>query len=146
MDLRRAASERSLNRSPSAVRVEAARDPATVAAALLDWRNHDYDAPEVVENIFADLMMHQLALVQSVMHGVHALLDELSPETVEKVFEEDRPAGVSVLLGRHRALWQTFKARHEQLSNETRAFELVFGSDFAASYHEYVSRRDKPTP
>jgi type VI secretion system protein ImpI len=146
MDLRRAASQRSLNRSKSAVQVETARDPASVAAALLDWRNQDYDAPEVVEGIFADLMMHQMALVESVMRGVQAVLDELSPERIERMFQEERPAGVSAMLGRYRALWQTFKIHYEDLTNETRTFELVFGPDFAASYREYVARRDRPTP
>jgi type VI secretion system protein ImpI len=146
MDLRRAASQRSLNRSTSAVQVETARDPASVAAALLDWRNHDYDAPEVVEGILADLMMHQMALVESVMRGVQAVLEELSPERIERVFQEERPAGVSAVLGRYRALWQTFKLHYEELTNETRTFELVFGPDFAASYREYLARRDRPSP
>jgi type VI secretion system protein ImpI len=146
MDLRRAASQRSLNRSTSAVQVETARDPASVAAALLDWRNHDYDAPEVVEGVFADLMMHQMALVESVMRGVQAVLEELSPERIERMFQEERPAGVSAMLGRYRALWQTFKIHYEELTNETRTFELVFGPDFAASYREYLARRDRPTP
>jgi hypothetical protein len=53
---------------------------------------------------------------------------------------------VSVMLGRYRALWQTFKVHHEELANETRTFELVFGPDFAASYREYLARRDRPTP
>ncbi|HEV3190338.1 MAG TPA: FHA domain-containing protein, partial [Polyangiaceae bacterium] len=67
MDLRRAASQRTLNRSPSALRVETAKDPASLAAALLDWRNQDYDVPQAVEGIFADLMIHQIAMIDSVM-------------------------------------------------------------------------------
>jgi type VI secretion system protein ImpI len=145
MDLQRAASQRSLNRSRSALRLEQARDPATVAAALLDWRTQDCDAPQVVEEIFADLMMHQLALVDGIMRGVHALLDELSPERIEHLMSEQGPGGVSAMLGRHRALWQTFEAHHEELKNETRLFEVVFGADFAESYREYVARRGTTT-
>ena len=139
MDLRRAATQRSLNRSQTALRIEQARDPASVAAALLDWRNQDYDAPQVVEEIFAELMMHQLALVDGIMRGVQALLEELSPARIERMFDDERPAGVSAMLGRHRALWQTFAQHHEELKNETRLFELVFGADFAESYREYLS-------
>jgi type VI secretion system protein ImpI len=127
------------------MRVEAARDAATLAAALLDWRNQDYDAPQAVEEIFADLMMHQVALLDGVMRGVQALLEELSPERIEQLFEEEG-SGVSAVLGRHRALWQTFVQHHEALNNETRTFELVFGPDFAESYRQYLSRREKPTP
>jgi type VI secretion system protein ImpI len=145
MDLQRASSQRSLNRSKTALRVEEARDPAALAAALLDWRNKDFDAPQVVEAILADLMMHQLALVDGFMRGVHALLEELSPERIERLFEEQGAGGVSAMLGRHRALWQTFAAHHEELQNETRLFEVVFGQDFAQSYREYLSRRGGAT-
>jgi type VI secretion system protein ImpI len=145
MDLQRASSQRSLNRSKTALRVEEARDPAALAAALLDWRSKDFDAPQVVEAILADLMMHQLALVDGFMRGVHALLEELSPERIERLFEEQGAGGVSAMLGRHRALWQTFAAHHEELQNETRLFEVVFGQDFAQSYREYLSRRGGAT-
>ncbi len=145
MDLRRAASQRTLNRSASALQVEVAQDPATVAGALLDWRNQDYDAPGVVEGIFADLMIHQLAFLEGVMRGVQALLEELSPDRIERLFDNERPAGVSAMLGRYRALWKTFQIHYEELANETRTFELVFGSDFASSYREYLSRRERPT-
>jgi type VI secretion system protein ImpI len=145
MDLRRAASQRSLNRSASALQVEVAQDPATVAVALLDWRNQDYDAPGVVEGIFADLMIHQLAFLEGVMRGVQALLEELSPDRIERLFDHERPEGVSAMLGRYRALWKTFQIHYEELANETRTFELVFGADFASSYREYLSRRERPT-
>jgi type VI secretion system protein ImpI len=139
LDLRRAASQRTLNRSPSALRVEAAKDPAALAAALLDWRNQDYDVPQAVEGIFADLMIHQIAMIDSVMRGVHALLQELSPEKIEQAVEGER-RGVQALLGRYRALWQAFEKRHEELSNETRTFDVVFGADFATTYREHVTR------
>ncbi len=146
MDLRQAASQRILNRSNSALQVEAARDPATVAAALLDWRNQDYDAPRAVESIFADLIIHQLALLEGVMRGVQALLDELSPEKIEHLLDEGGNQGVSAVLGRYRALWKTYQTHYEEMTNETRTFELVFGSEFAASYRDYLSRREKPNP
>jgi len=139
MDLRRAASQRTLNRSPSAMRVETAKDPATLAAALLDWRNQDYDVPQAVEGIFADLMIHQIAMIDSVMRGVHALLQDLSPENIEKALKQER-SSIPPLLGRYRALWQAFEKRYEELTNETRTFEKVFGEDFAATYRDHVSR------
>jgi hypothetical protein len=141
MDLYRAASQRSLNRSPAALRVETARDPQTVAAALLDWRSQSYDAPDVVEAIFADLMIHHVAIVEGVMRGVKALLDELSPANIERAFAEENR---SAFLGHHRAIWKTYQRRFDEVTNETRTFELVFGPEFAASYREYLSRQPKP--
>jgi hypothetical protein len=52
----RAASPRAAHRSSAAARVEAARDPAAVAAALIDWRNQDYDGSDAVEGVFAELL------------------------------------------------------------------------------------------
>jgi type VI secretion system protein ImpI len=141
MDLYRAASQRSINRSAAALRVETARDPATVAAALLDWRSQSYDAPDVVEAIFADLMIHQVALVEGVMRGVKALLDELAPDNIERLSAEENR---SSFLGGHRAIWKTYQHRYDEVANETRTFELVFGPEFAASYREYLSRQPKP--
>jgi predicted component of type VI protein secretion system len=140
MDLNRAASQRMVNRSPAALQVEAARDPATVAAALLDWRSQSYDAPDVVEAIFADLMIHHVAIVEGVMRGVQALLQELSPEAIERAFAEENRAS---FLGHHRAVWKTYQRRYDEVTNETRTFELVFGAEFAASYREYSSRQTK---
>jgi type VI secretion system protein ImpI len=138
MHLRRAANQRSVDRSPSALRLEVARDPAGVAAALLDWRNQDYDAPKVVESILADLVMHHVALVESVMRGVQAMLEELSPAAIERLHAEQ---GGPAVFGRKRALWQTFKARYGELASESQAFALVFGEEFAASYREYVEEQ-----
>ncbi len=145
MDLRTEASQRAVNRSPSAAGVEVARDAAGVAAALLDWRNDHYDAPEVVEGIFADLVTHQLALVDGITRGVQALLEEISPERVEAIFEAERPGGMPALLGRYRGLWQTYKTHYGALKSERRALELVLGEGITDSYREYSSRRDRQT-
>jgi type VI secretion system protein ImpI len=139
-DLRLGPSPRTINRSASALRVESAKDPAALAAALLDWRNQDFDVPQVVEGMFADVMIHQVAMIDSVMQGVHALLLELSPEKIEQALQGDRHS-VPPILGRYRALWQAFEKRYEELSNETRTFDVVFGADFAKAYREHVARQ-----
>lgn len=133
--LQRAASQRSLNRSESAMQVEIARDPASIASALLDWRNQDYDAPKVVESVSADITMHYILLVEGVMRGVQALLDELSPENIER-----SATGGAGLSGRHRALWKAYAERHAEISSESKMFEVVFGAEFASSFREFMER------
>jgi type VI secretion system protein ImpI len=143
MDLVRAASQRSLNRSPTGTRVEMARDPASLASALLDWRSRDFDGPEVLEAIVADLIAHQTAILGSVMTGVHALLDEIGPAKIQENVQSGRH---TLLLGRYRALWEAFKAAHDALSDQTRVFDLVFGPDFASEYRKQLSQqRDPPS-
>ncbi len=141
MDLQRAASARTFNRSPAALRVEMAKDPAALASALLDWRSAGFDAPDVVEAIFADLMMHHVALVEGVMRGIAALLDELSPEAIEKASAEEHRPG---LFGQHKALWKAYESRYAETADQGRTFELVFGPEFAASYREYYARQGRP--
>jgi predicted component of type VI protein secretion system len=137
MDLQQAASQRALHRSNAYRRVEYAKDPAQVAAALLDWRDPSFDAPAAVEGIFADLMLHQVALLDGVMRGVRALLDDLSPDNIEKAVAER--GGIS--LSRYRVLWQAFQERFEQLSNESEVFARIFGGEFAEAYREHGRER-----
>jgi predicted component of type VI protein secretion system len=138
MDLNRAVSQRSLSRSVDAMRVQAARDPAELAAALLDWRSQNYDAPQVVESILADLMIHHVAVIEGVTRGVAALMEELSPQSIE---EAERQNGSSALFNKYKALWKVFETRHEELTNENRRFEVVFGPDFASTYRKYLEKQ-----
>ena len=79
--------------SKSASDVDHAADPATVASALLDWRNQDYDGPEAAERILADVVVQQAALLESLMRGVGSLLEEISPEAIEQAVREDAGMG-----------------------------------------------------
>jgi len=141
MDLQRASMQRSVNRSRSYMEVETASSPAAVATALLDWRDRSFDAPKAVEGIFADLMVHQVALLDGVMKGVRALLDELSPENVARALDAERRGPLGLNLGRHKALWEMYCERYEQLSEEKQAFGHIFGQEFTDAYREYRHRR-----
>jgi type VI secretion system protein ImpI len=133
-----------LNVKKSAYRSDAfaaaadARTPEAVAAALLDFRERSFDAPQAIEGIFADLMLHQMALLDGVMRGVRALLDELSPENLEN---QQGAGALGLGLGRHKALWQAYRQRYEDLSEERQAFAYIFGPEFTAAYRQYRQRR-----
>jgi hypothetical protein len=144
MDLQRAAMQRSMNRSRGYVALEMANNPGAVASALLNWREPSFDAPKAVEGIFADLMIHQVALLDGVMKGVRALLDELSPEQMEQALatrEPRGPLGLQLAIGRYKALWDLYRERFEQLSDEKQAFAHIFGPEFTEAYREYRQRR-----
>ena len=144
MDLQRAALQRSMNRSRGYVAVEMANNPGAVASALLNWREPSFDAPKAVEGIFADLMIHQVALLDGVMKGVRALLDELSPEQMEQALaarEPRGPLGLQLAIGRYKALWEVYRERFEQLSDEKQAFAHIFGPEFTEAYREFRRRR-----
>jgi type VI secretion system protein ImpI len=140
-DLQREATQRRQYRSQGYAKVEAARTAEEVASALLDFRDPSQDSAAAIEGIFADLMVHQVALLDGVMQGVRALLDELSPDRIEEAVESNTTA-LSLTLGRHRALWQEFVARYDELSDEKQALQRIFGSEFAVAYHHYGKKRD----
>ncbi len=130
--------------SKSASEVDYAADPATIASALLDWRNQDYDGAEAAERILADVVVQQAALLESLMRGVGSLLDEISPEAIERAVRED--AGVGGVFGRYRALWQTFRERFDHVSREEHRAELLLGPETAAAYRKHLARQRSAGP
>lgn len=139
MDLQRAALRRSRYRSQGYMRVEAADTPEAVAGALLDWTDKSLDSHKAIEGIFADLMIHQVALLDGVMQGVRALLEELSPEKLEQSVGDERLFGIN----RHKDLWRAYCDRYSELAVEEQAFNHIFGRDFAEAYREYQRRKAK---
>ncbi|HEV8547594.1 MAG TPA: type VI secretion system-associated FHA domain protein [Polyangiaceae bacterium] len=123
-------SRRGAARSPAAAAVEAAHSPEALAQALLNPAEGSFDAPRALEGIFADLMMHQMALLDGMMRGVRALLEELSPERIQG------QAG-SHLFGQHKANWEAYTRRFEELNEERQTFAVVFGPEFASAYRRY---------
>lgn len=130
-----AAARRRFSGSRTVLRIEQATDPASIAAALLDWRSQDFDGAEAVEDVLRDLVMQHTTIVESVERGIALLLDEISPETIERSVAED--AGIGAVLGRYRALWQGYRERFETVSKDkSRQLELIFGSQAAAGRPE----------
>jgi type VI secretion system protein ImpI len=139
LDLQRAASGPSVYASPSATALTQARTPEAIALALLDPRDRSFDGPSAVEGILADLMLHQVALLDGVMEGVRSLLDELSPQSIEQATGSGGAAG---LLGtKYKARWEEFCQRFEKLTEGQQAFSFVFGQDFAQVYRQYWHRK-----
>lgn len=136
MDLQRAANLRSTNRSRAYQTVETAKEPEQLVKGLLDWTDRSLDGHQAVENIYADLMIHQVALLDGVMQGVRALLDELSPAAVEE--NVGHKFGIS---NRYKELWQAYCDRYEDLAQEQQAFARIFGHEFTEAYREYRSKK-----
>jgi type VI secretion system protein ImpI len=128
--------------------VETSRDPRELARAMLDWRQVKGDEPRTVENTFADLMTHQVALLNGVMKGVKSLLNELSPQTIERTLEDPRKNRGGLQIGpfRFKQLWEMYMERHGDLAAEDKeAFALIFGPQFAQAYAQFVETA-QPAP
>jgi type VI secretion system protein ImpI len=137
-----------------AIRAEASApmpsSPAELATKLLDWRTANDDLRQRLRASFAELMMHQVALLNGVMSGVKALLTELAPATIEKAAQRDRTrrgglAGIFAGVDP----WSMYKKRHSDLADEeNERFRLLFGNEFVDEYRQFTreTRAAGPAP
>ncbi len=114
--------------------VEQARDPKMLLAYLLDpghpTRSRDLQAA------FADLMVHQVALLNGVVEGAKALLEPLDPEKIQ----EENPGGIWPM--KAQALWKVYVERYQELQDEDSAIEeRLFGRRFGRAYTSMLGQR-----
>jgi predicted component of type VI protein secretion system len=69
------------------------------------------------------------------MEGIGALLDELSPESIQR--EMDRAGHSSRRSGSERTYWDEYRQRHARFAREGEALARVFGAEFASAYRAY---------
>lgn len=128
--------------------IEGAKDERELAALLLDWAVRGGEAHRAVEGTFADLMIHQLALLHALMRGVKSLLDALSPKALDQAFEELAKQGKANFAWgpwRFKELWRLYNAKHGDVDDgDKRMFSALFGPDFAESYKQYRATIDAP--
>jgi type VI secretion system protein len=90
---------------------------------------------------FADVMVHQVALLSGMREGVRALLVQLDPAAFT-----GKPPGnrFAVTLGRLNAFrglmaWKAYVRRYHELTEEDRAIEgVLFGPEFAYAYTRVI--------
>jgi hypothetical protein len=115
--------------------LDMAREPAAVAGALLDFREGAPETVRALETAFGELTTHQVALLDGLMQGVRALLEELSPAAVTAAADAKR-SGLR-LGGLQKESWDEYCERYERLSEESEAFSRIFGEEFAQAYRRY---------
>jgi type VI secretion system protein ImpI len=113
--------------------VGTAKDAKELGAVLLG----PTAAPEAtrqVNDLFVDVMSHQVALMNGVMEGVKTLLTQLSPKAIEDDFErKGKKAGL--FSNKYEALWKFYEDRHGDYSGEDKqTFLIIFGPQFSKAY------------
>jgi type VI secretion system protein ImpI len=113
--------------------VASAKDAKELGAVLLG----PGAAPEGtrrVNDLFVDVMSHQVALLNGVMEGVKSLLTQLSPKAIEEDFErKGKRAGL--FANKYEALWKFYEDRHGDYSGEDKqTFLIIFGPQFSRAY------------
>jgi hypothetical protein len=130
--------QKSAHFAQASAMLDMAREPAAIAAALLDFREQAPEASKALEQSLNDLATHQVAMLDGVMQGVRALLDELSPSAVSDAAENKR--GGFRLGGREKDIWEEYCDRYERVADESEAFSRIFGEEFAQAYRRYRRR------
>lgn len=100
---------------------------------LLDESQSDERVSELTRG-FADVMVHQVALVGGVREGVREVLNQISPEAVVQLARQEGWRLIDVVVP-SRKRWTLFTEQHcELLNDEARLTQALFGESFARAY------------
>jgi type VI secretion system protein ImpI len=120
--------------------VETAREPRELAARVLDWADPTNEGSRAIESTFAEVMVHQVAMLNGVMRGVRSLLAKLAPASIEaEISNPRRRAASGMQLGpfRYKTLWELYIEIYGDFAeDEKQAFMLIFGPEFVHAYTE----------
>jgi type VI secretion system protein ImpI len=114
--------------------IESAQDAQELSARLLDFRDNSFEASGAVESVFADIMIHQVALLNGVMTGLKSLLHDIAPAEIERLANDPRHK-TGVFGNQHKTLWNIYQQRHADLAeDEQRLFRVMFGREFGEAW------------
>jgi type VI secretion system protein ImpI len=120
--------------------VETAREPRELAARVLDWGDPTNEGSRAIESTFAEVMVHQVAMLNGVMRGVRSLLAKLAPTSIEaELGNPRRRTAMGSQLGpfRYKTLWELYAEIYGDFAeDEKQAFMLIFGPEFVHAYTE----------
>ncbi|MCC7540822.1 MAG: FHA domain-containing protein [Deltaproteobacteria bacterium] len=117
--------------------LHSAKEAREVLAYLLDWSVDGTPRIQELTAAFADIMIHQVALLNGLMEGVRGLLQKLSPQQIE------RDVGKGVWpFGGAGTKWKRYVQRHREFVEEERQItSAVFGAEFARAYATVVGEQ-----
>src|SRR5262249_30639743 len=99
---------------------------------LLDWSHDGGERVRELTRAFADLALHQVALLSGMMEGVRGMLQQISPVTLSgsrtvALAREGGGGFLEKLLNiRKGELWKRYTDRHQSLVEEDRFSREVF--------------------
>jgi len=133
-------SEMAVRTIKQASRLSAARTTDEVIAYLLDWTADSDNRLKELVMTYADIMIHQVALINGLMEGVRGLLRRLGPDAIAREVDA-RPFKLgpfrlpSFLVPRSVLRWHRFSELHRNLTEEDSSLTAaLFGREFARAY------------
>lgn len=110
--------------------LHAAGTPENLLRYLLDWNKGGPHRTQELRGVYADLMIHQVALIRGIVEGARSLIARLDPREIERALQSAWPSKGAAAWKAYERLWQ------EMANNDRKITELVFGPDFARAYAE----------
>jgi type VI secretion system protein ImpI len=128
--------------------VETAKEPRELAARVLDWSDPSNEGSRAIESTFAEVMVHQVAMLNGVMRGVRSLLAKLAPASIEAELSNPRrrnAGGMQLGPFRYKTLWELYQEIYGDFAeDEKQAFMLIFGPEFVHAYSELAGEPAAP--
>lgn len=110
--------------------LHAAGTPENLLRYLLDWNKGGPHRTQELRGVYADIMIHQVALIRGVVEGARAMIARLDPRDIERGLASAWPS-------KSAAAWKAYEKLWRELSSEDRKItEVVFGPEFARAYAE----------
>lgn len=107
--------------------LHAAADARGVLDYLLDWRRGGPERNAQLSAVYSDFMLHQVALINGVVEGVQAMMDQFRPAEIERGV-----GGLSKAAG----AWKKYSERYVEVVEDRGIAALVFGPEFSRAYSE----------
>ncbi len=110
-------------------------------AHLFDFRVDGEERVSSLARVFADLAMHQMAMVSATREGIRSLVDEISPDAIEgrcrtkgtNSWRDFLPMGAT-------QLWSSYRSFYQDIAEGDRSMRHVFGMRFGRAYHAMTGR------
>jgi predicted component of type VI protein secretion system len=100
---------------------------------LLDEAQSEARVAELTRG-FADVMIHQVALVGGIRRGVRAALDRISPDSIVELAKKGGGSFIEALAPAQKR-WTLYVEQHRDLAeDEEQLTQVLFGKAFARAY------------
>lgn len=133
--------------------LDSAKDVRSVLGYLLDLTVDGSQPLGEMQASYADLMIHQVALLNGLMEGVRGVLQRIGPEQIAREADQTvnqsplRKALSGVWPFRQVARWNRFTQQYRELTEDENALQTaVFGREFARAYAQVTGESVQDGP
>ena len=94
---------------------------------------------DAVEECVEDFQQHQLAMMAGMQRAFLELIQQLSPDELERRFERLKSRGVA-FSSKGSRYWEAYRELHQELQEEDDIFAAMFAEPFARAYDEQIRK------